>query len=178
MPLISQAVKDAVAQARSAAPTSGACEVCGAPEASLYAFGYARVIGEKTDGSQSGSGVTTTTYYDSPGARIVWLCKHCILPTQKRLAAKYLKIAVAIIVGALSLSAVLVVIRGWDYALYPAVTGLLLLLIPYAGRQRVYRDIRVAGQQTAQEMHEPQLRLQGYDAFWRDPNEIYGIIVW
>ncbi len=178
MPLISQAVKDAVAQARSAAPTTGACEVCGAPGASLYAFGYARVVGEKTEGSKSGSGVATITYYDSPGARTVWLCNRCIVPTQNRLAAKYTRIAVAIILGALCLSALLVVVRGWDYALYPIVTGLLLLMIPYAGRRRVYRDIRVAGQQTAQVLHEPDLRLQGYDAFWSDPNEIYGVIVW
>jgi len=177
--LIGQAVKDAVAQARSAAPTTGACEVCGAPEASLYAFGYARVIGEKTERSELPSGgFTTRTYYDSPGARIVWLCKSCIVPAQKRLAAKYTRIAVAIVVGALGLGAVLVVISGWDAALIPAVTGLLFLMVPYGARRRVYQDIRVAGQQTAQELHEPQLRLQGYDAFWSDPTEIYGIIVW
>ena len=43
-------------------------------------------------------------------------------------------------------------------------------------RKRVLRDIRYTGQTKAQDLYEPELRKQGYDAFWSDPMDVYGNI--
>ena len=175
MAWIMQAIREAAAQAQSNAPASGACEACGDERASPYTFAYARVTGEKTE--YTGTGTKTTTYYDSIGARVVWLCERCIMPTQKRLAARHVRIAVGIVVVSLVVGALLVLVRGWDLTLPVAFTALLLLIFPYIQRRRVLRDIRIAGQQKAQELYEPQLRSQGCDTFWCDPWDIYGRLV-
>ena len=175
MAWIKQAIREEADRVRSAAPANAPCEVCGGEAAVPYTFAYARVTEQKTE--YTGTGTKTTTYYDSLGARVVWLCEHCILPTQKRLAARYLSIAVGIVVTALVAASLIVLLRGWDLVLPVAFAALLVLIFPYILRRRVLRDIRFAGQQKAQELHEPQLRSQGCDAFWSDPWDVYGSLV-
>lgn len=51
------------------------------------------------------------------------------------------------------------------------VAALLLTLVFYMQRRHALGDLRVPGQSKAQELHESQLRAQGYDAFWSDPDE-------
>jgi hypothetical protein len=175
MAWIKQAIREAADQVRAAAPVNAPCEVCGGEAAVPYTFAYARVTQQKTE--YTGTGTRTTTYYDSIGARVVWLCKHCLLPTQKRLAARYLWLAVGIIVTTLVAASFIVLIRGWDLVLPLAFAALLILIFPYMLRRRVLRDIRFAGQQKALDLYEPQLRRQGCDTFWNDPFDIYGSLV-
>jgi len=82
--------------------------------------------------------------------------------------------AVGIIVVSLVVAIIVALLRSWDLALPILFAGLLILIFPYLQRRRVLRDIRTAGQFKAQKLHEKELRLQGFDAFWSDPWEVYG----
>jgi len=169
---IIQAIRDEAERVRAAAPSIAPCEVCGGDHAAQYIFGYARVSGQSTE--YTGTGTKTTTYYDSVAARGVWLCDRCLVPVQKSLAARHLRMAVGIIVVSLIVAILIGLLWRWDLALPILFAGLLILIFPYLQRRRVLRDLRMAGQFKAQQLHEQELRLQGYDAFWSDPWEVYG----
>ena len=157
-------------RARAEAPTSGPCEVCGNEDSALYAFAYARVTGKTSEPGPTGT--TVTTYYDSVGSRAVRLCERCILPTQKRLAARPMKFAAGIAAVLLVAGIFAVRARGWDMSLPLTFAALLLTFVLYMQRRRVLSDIRIAGQKKAQELYEPQLRSAGLDTFWSDPDEV------
>lgn len=163
-------IRRASDRARAEAPTSGPCEVCGSEDSALYAFAYARATGETSEPGPSG--MTTTTYYDSVGSRAVRLCERCILPTQKRLAARPMKFAAGIAAVLLVAGIFAVRARGWDISIVFIFSALLLALPLYMQRRRILSDIRIAGQKKAQELYEPQLRSAGLDTFWNDPDEV------
>jgi ABC-type protease/lipase transport system fused ATPase/permease subunit len=86
--------------------------------------------------------------------------------------AKRRKITIGFGLAWLVVAVVLYLIRGWDIALVILGTGVLLTVLVYLQQWRTAHDIRVAGQARALELHEQELRSQGYDQFWSDPQEV------
>jgi uncharacterized protein YggT (Ycf19 family) len=164
------AIAEAVARALAAAPADGPCEACGGEPAVPYAFAYARLV--RPGDPSLGSKIATQVYTDSIGAHVVRLCEPCIAPARKRLVAKRRKITIGFGLAWLVVAVILYLVRGWDIALVVLGTGVLLTALVYGQQWRTAHDIRVAGQARALELHETELRGQGYDVFWSDPQEV------
>jgi len=169
------AIAQAVARARASAPADGPCEACGGEPAAPYAFAYARLV--RPGDPSRGSKISTAVYTDSIGAHVVRLCEPCIVPARRRLVAKRRKITIVFGLAWLVVAVVLYLVRGWDIALVILGTGALLTALVYLQQWRTAHDIRVAGQARALELHEPELRKQGYDAFWSDPQEVQDAVL-
>jgi hypothetical protein len=165
----------AVARARTAAPAEGPCEACGGEPTAPYAFAYARLV--RPGDPSLGSKTSPAVYTDSIGAHVVRLCEPCIAPTRKRLVAKRRKTTIGFGLVWLVVAVVLYLVRGWDIALAVLFAGVLLTGLVYLQQRRTARDIRVAGQARALELYEPELRRQGYDWFWSDPQEVQDTVL-
>jgi hypothetical protein len=166
---IKAALREAASGALTALPARGPCAGCGAESAEAYVFGFART--SRTESLPGPTGTTITTFYDSVGARAVHLCRQCIEPTRRRRAARPLWVAVGIDLALLVAGFLAVRTRGWDFALPVALSAALLTFIILLQRKRVLGNIQIPGQARALELHEAELRRQGYDAFWCDPED-------
>ena len=163
------ALRQAASGALAALPARGPCAGCGAESAEAYVFGFART--GRTESVPVPGGTKTTTFYDSVGVRAVHLCRQCIEPTRKRLAARPLWAAMGIDLALLIAAVFVVRARGWDFALPIAFGAALLTFVILFQRKRVMGNLNIPGQTRALELHEAELRRQGFDAFWCDPED-------
>ena len=159
--------------------TNTTCEQCRTTEGASHAFHYGRVApaGPETVFHASAYPSTQSAWHDRyqiGGIETVVLCNSCLARTRARHAGRVVLrewIRVPLVALGYLAWAVALVLWAWQGAWWElalgAVVGLGITAAVYVVAYRILQDEDFA-QHLAVDLHQEQLREQGWDAFWTD----------
>lgn len=164
-------LRQIAANVRAAAGTAP-CQVCGAEAARPYVFAYGKKLHEERSSSTQGSTTTTTTttYYGSLSARAVHLCASCVGKHRSAMATR-LGLTIALLaVLSVALIVAVVAMPGDQVVLTIFATILPLAALFFGAKlHQTLKKEDLAGLDKAVRLHRKGLEQEGYDSFWRDP---------
>ncbi|MGD8605200.1 MAG: hypothetical protein PVF49_11575 [Anaerolineales bacterium] len=149
------------------------CENCGASEAPPYVFAYGKKLSEDRSSVSTGSGTTTTTTttYGSLDAKAVHLCDQCVASHRKEMVNR-LWLVIAIL-GTLSLVLIVAAfLLPGDQILVTILATLMPFAVLFYGVKlhTTKNNADLPGLDLALKISKPRLQAEGYDSFWKDPD--------
>jgi len=166
-------IRQIAANVRNVASTAP-CEICGDEAAKPYVFAYGKRLRQESSSSYYGGGTKTitTTYYGSLNARAVHLCANCVDRHRRDMAGRVRAMIILFVLVSLALITTVVVMPGDQVVLTIfAVLSPFVALFFGVRLDQIQKKPEWAGLDKAMKLHLRELQKEGYDSFWRDPED-------
>lgn len=166
-------IQQIAAHVRSTARNSP-CENCGSDNTKPYVFAYGKKLKEEKSSATQGNTTTTTTttYYGSLNARAVHLCAKCVDSHRRAIATRLWVTIILLALLSITLIIAVIAIPGDQAALtiFATLTSFSILVFGVL-LHNILSKPDLAGLDKALKMSRKELEQEGYDSFWRDPED-------